>query len=63
MIYILCGLAIAGVGGTGLWYFLPRNGHAHSAMAVPYLDLLIPVTIVMAVMMGILMIVAGVSLG
>ena len=62
MAYILCGLAITGAGGMGLWYFLPTNGQAHPALALPYLDLLIPITIVMAVMMGILTIFAGVSL-
>ena len=62
MIYILCGLAITGAGGTGLWYFFPTNGRTHPALALPYFDLLIPVTIVMALMMGVLMIVAGATL-
>jgi hypothetical protein len=61
MIYSLCGLALAGAGGAGFWHFRPTNGQAHPAMDLPYLDLLIPVTIVMAVLMGILLIAAGVT--
>jgi hypothetical protein len=63
MIYILSGLAIAGAGGAGFWYFLPANGRVHPTVALPYFDFLIPITVVMAVMIGILMIIAGVTLG
>jgi hypothetical protein len=63
MIYVLCGLALTGAGGACFWYFLPTNRRAHPAVALPYFDFLIPITIVMALMMGILMIIAGVTVG
>ena len=60
MLSLVAGLAVAGAGGFGPWYFMPRHGQIHRLANVPFLDSLIPIGIVSAIAVGCALIVAGV---
>ena len=59
MISVISGVAIAGAGGTGLWYFMPRHGKVHPLARRPFIETVIPVAIVSALGAGLAMIVSG----
>ena len=59
MISALSGIAMFGMGGAGLWYFMPTNGKPHPLAKVPLLDTLIPITIVAALAIGTALIISG----
>jgi hypothetical protein len=61
MLSILSGLVVAGSGGVGLWYFMPRNGQVHRLAKVPLVDSFIPIAIVGALAVGVALVVAGVN--
>ncbi|MGH6725241.1 MAG: hypothetical protein ACREB8_01685 [Pseudolabrys sp.] len=60
MISVISGLIVAGGGGAGLWYLMPRNGEPHRLARAPLLDSLLPISIVAALAVGVAMIVAGI---
>jgi hypothetical protein len=59
MLSIISGLIIAGTGGAGIWYFVPRNAVVHPLAKKSLLDSLIPIAIVCALAVGISLIVTG----
>jgi hypothetical protein len=59
MFSIISGIIVAGGGGAGLWYFKPRDGQVHPLALKPFLDSLIPISIVTALAIGVALIVAG----
>jgi hypothetical protein len=61
MISAIVGVVVFCAGGTGLWYFIPRNGQSHPHTEVPVLDSVIPIMIVAAFAVAVAMIVAGVA--
>jgi hypothetical protein len=60
MFSVLGGAVLIGVGGTGFWYFLPRNGQVHPLAKKPFLDSMITITIMTIVVMGIGLIVQAI---
>jgi hypothetical protein len=61
MLSILSGVVVAGAGGAGLWYFIPRNGVPHPLTKTPFLDSMIPIAILVAFAVGVSLIVAGLA--
>jgi len=59
MFSIISGVIIAGAGGTGLWYFMPRGGQPHPLATKPFVDPLIPIGIVSALAIGVALVIAG----
>ncbi len=59
MLSIISGIVVAGGGGAGLWYMMPRGGVIHPLAKKPLLDSLIPIAIVAALAVGVALIVAG----
>lgn len=60
MLTVVSGLVAFGAGGTGLWYFKPRDGVAHAIVTTPLLDTLVPIAIVSLMAIGAALVVAGV---
>ncbi len=60
MFSLISGVVVAGAGGAGLWYFMPKQGVPHPLAKRPLLDSLIPIGIVTALAIGCAMIVAGI---
>lgn len=59
MLSIISGLVVTGAGASSLLYFRPRNGRVHPLAAAPFLESLIPITIVCAFALGATLIVSG----
>jgi hypothetical protein len=59
MMSIISGVVILGAGGGGLWLMIPRNGVPHPLAKVPFLDSLIPITIVAALAVGVALVING----
>jgi hypothetical protein len=53
MFSILSGAVLVGASGTGLWYFLPHNGHVHPLAKKPFFDSMITITIMTMLVLGI----------
>jgi hypothetical protein len=62
MLSIISGVVVAGGGGVGLWYFMPKHGQVHRFAKIPLLDSLIPIAIVTTLAIGVAMIVAGIGI-
>ncbi len=61
MLSVLSGFILAGAGGTGFWYLLPRDGRVHPLAVMPVLDWLLPTLLVGAVVTGLALIAAGLA--
>ena len=59
MISVVLGIAVAAASLAGLWYFMPRHGKVHPLARKPFIETVIPVTIVSALGAGVAMIVSG----
>jgi len=55
----ILGLLITGVSGGTFWYLLPKNGEVHRLVTMPFLDQLLPVTLVSGLAIGITMLISG----
>jgi hypothetical protein len=53
MFAAITGTILVGASGTGLWYFLPRNGQVHPLAKKPFLDSMITITIMTLLVVGI----------
>lgn len=60
MFSALWGVVLIGIGGTGFWYFLPRNGQIHPLAKKSFLDSMITITIMTIVVLGIGLIVEAI---
>jgi hypothetical protein len=61
MISILSGVVVSGAGAAGLWFAMPRNGHAQWFAKAPVLDWLIPTAIVAALAIGVALVISGIA--
>ncbi len=59
MMSVISGLVVFGAGAGGLWLMIPRNGVPHHLARVPFLDSLIPITIVAALAVGLALVING----
>ena len=59
MLSILSGAALVGVSGTGLWYFLPRNGQVHPLVKKPFLDSMVTIVIMTLLVVGLGLVLDG----
>jgi len=59
MLSIISGIVVLGGGGAGLWYMMPHNGVPHPLAKKPFLDSLIPITIVSSLAVGVALIVSA----
>ena len=53
------GFLIAGVSAWTFWYLLPKNGEVHPIVTKPFLDQLLPVSIVSGLALGITMFISA----
>jgi hypothetical protein len=51
------GLVCIGAGGTGLWYFLPKNGVVHPLTQKPFFDSMVAITIMSTIALGVALVV------
>ncbi|MEJ2435975.1 MAG: hypothetical protein P8Y53_23600 [Pseudolabrys sp.] len=59
MLSVVSGAVLVAVSGTGLWYFMPRNGMVHPWVTKPVLDSLIVITIIGIAAVGLALIVSA----
>ena len=59
MLSILSGAVLVGASGTGLWYFLPRNGQVHPLVKKPFLDSMITIVIMALLVVGLGLVLDG----
>jgi hypothetical protein len=60
MFSVISGVVLIAIGGSGFWYFLPRNGQVHPMAKKPFLDSMITITIMTIVVLGIGLIVQAI---
>jgi hypothetical protein len=53
------GFLIAGVSAGTFWYLLPKNGQTHPIVTMPFLDQLVPVSLVSGLAIGITMFISA----
>ena len=59
MLSILSGAALVSVGGTTLWWFAPRKGVVHPAVAKPLFDVCIAIAVMALSALGIAFLISG----
>ena len=59
MLSILSGATLVGASGTGLWYFLPRNGQVHPLAKKPFLDSMVTIVIMTLLVVGLGLVLDG----
>lgn len=55
----ILGLLITGVSAGAFWYLLPKNGEVHPIVTMPFLDQLLPVSLVSGLAIGITMFISA----
>jgi hypothetical protein len=55
----ILGLLITGVSAGTFWYLLPKNGEVHRLVTMPFLDQLVPVSLVSGLAIGTTMLVSA----
>jgi len=53
------GFLITGVSVWAFWYLLPKNGEVHPIVTKPFLDQLLPVSLVSGLAIGVTMFISG----
>jgi hypothetical protein len=61
MVQFLMGVLLSGASSTVFWALRPFNGQPHRIIRQPLLEIAIPITITMGLVIGLAMIVAGIA--
>ena len=57
---LLSGIALITAAVASVWYLAPRNGQVHPLAVVPFLETLIPVTIIVGLTFGVALLLLGI---
>ncbi len=61
MVQFLTGVLLSGASSTVFWVLRPYNGQPHRVITQPFLEIAIPITITIGLVIGLAMIVAGIA--
>lgn len=61
MLSILSGVMLIAAGGTGLWWFTPRNGVVHPMVLRPFFDTSLAIGVMGVLAVGLALLVSGIA--